>query len=173
MAVGRHESPMREVVRAPRWLGKDMMAVQVRAVCEPLVTDEAAALRPASTVPRAICQGVGPAPPLSPGVLVGHQTARSSASLPKASVPRRGPRGVDARPRACAMPGRATVHHTGLRPPPGGTPVAVGCRLASSTDPAVRQGWITPRAGTWPSACTRAAGPLCSQAPARSASNEV
>jgi hypothetical protein len=71
MAVRMHESQIREVVRATMVLGKDMIDVQVLAVFEPLVTDEAATLLPAGELPRAIRQGLGPAPPLSPVVLEG------------------------------------------------------------------------------------------------------
>jgi hypothetical protein len=69
MAVRMHESQIREVVRATMVLGKDMMDVQVLAVFEHLETDGTAALLPAGELPRAIRQGLGPAPPLSPVVL--------------------------------------------------------------------------------------------------------
>jgi hypothetical protein len=71
LAVGMHESQMREGVRATRVLGKAMMDVQVLAVFEPLVTDKAATLLPAGAWPRALRHGLGPALPLSPGVLEG------------------------------------------------------------------------------------------------------
>jgi hypothetical protein len=71
MAVGMHESQIREVVRATMVLGKDMMHVQVLAVFEQLVTDGAATLLSAGKLPRAICQGLRPAPPLSPVVMKG------------------------------------------------------------------------------------------------------
>src|SRR5262245_49082967 len=71
MASGMHKSQIREVVRATMLLGKDMMDVQVLAVFEPLVTDGAATLLPTGEWPRAIRQGLRPAPSLSPVVLEG------------------------------------------------------------------------------------------------------
>ena len=71
MAVSMHESQIREVVRATMVLGKHMMPVQVLAVFEPLVTDGTTALLPAGELPRAIRQGLGSAPSLSPVVLEG------------------------------------------------------------------------------------------------------
>jgi hypothetical protein len=101
---------------------------------------------------------------------VGHQTARSSADLTQAEGPRRVPRGVDDLPRARARPWRATFTHHGRRTPPCGTPVSVGGRLAASPTPALRPGGIHPRAGQWPIARRRAAGPRGSTAPALAAS---
>jgi hypothetical protein len=71
VAGGVHQPQIREVLCAPMLLGKHMVHMQRLAVFEHLETDVAAALLPIGKLPKAIRQGLGAAPPLSPVVLKG------------------------------------------------------------------------------------------------------
>lgn len=71
VAGGMYQPQSREVIRAAVLLGTHGMHMKLLAVFESLVTNGATPLLPAGEVPRALRQGRGAAPSLSPVVLEG------------------------------------------------------------------------------------------------------
>ncbi len=69
MAVSMHESQIREVLRATIVLWHNMVRMENFSIFQVLVTDGTTAVLPLGQVPRAIGQGVGPRPSLSPVIL--------------------------------------------------------------------------------------------------------
>jgi hypothetical protein len=69
MAIPMDKSQVRQLVRAAVFLGNHMMDLKFFAVFEPLMTDETETLLSIGELPRAIRQGLGSAPALSPVVL--------------------------------------------------------------------------------------------------------